>query len=87
MTSKRRRRGLLRWIAVTLLLLWQVLMVTQVLDNLFAFQGAARTGGYLHVMLASSLAGTLGIALLVAIWIAGTVLLGALAYVTGGTRG
>ncbi len=87
MTFERRRRGLLGWIAVTLLLLWQVLMLTQVLDNLSAFQGAARTGGYLHVMLASSLAGTLGIVLLVAIWIAGTILLAALAYVTRGARG
>ncbi len=87
MTSGRRGRGLLGWIAVTLLLLWQVLMATQVLGNLSAFQDAARTGGYLHVMLASSLAGTFGIVLLVAIWIAGTAVLAALAYVTRGARG
>ena len=86
MTSLRRGRGLLGWIAIILLLLWQVLMVTQVLGHLSMFQDAARTGGYLHVMLASSLAGTLGIFLLVAIWIGGTVLLAVLVHLTRGAR-
>lgn len=87
MNPIRRKRGLLGWVAVALLLLWQVLMAMQVVGDQSMFQDAARNGGYLHVMLASSLAGTLGIFLLVAIWIVGTVLLAALVYVTRGERG
>ena len=61
-------------------------MAMQVVGDQSMFQNAARTGGYLHVMLASSLAGTLGVFLLVTIWIVGTVILGALVYVTRGKR-
>lgn len=61
-------------------------MAIQVVGDQSMLQDAAQNGGYLHVVLASSLAGTLGVFLLVGIWIVGTVILAALAYVTRGGR-
>ena len=73
-------------LAVAFLLLRQVLMTMQVVRGQAMFQDVARNGGYLHVMLASSLADTIWVVLLVGIWIVGTVILTALAYVTRGGR-